>query len=174
MRNSRVLAILLSIGALFGVTSVSASSESAFRFPTHQSDFDSRSLMIPGTASAPSFSLVNPDRFSMRQSYSLSAMSSGSGSASAGTYLNTIGYQISEPLSFFVDVGFHTPIHSSLAGVNGSHAGAAGSSMILPRMGLEYRPSERMSFNLELVNVQDAWKAGYGMGSSSFYGSRFP
>jgi hypothetical protein len=168
------LATLISIGALCGVTNVSASSESTFRFPTNTSDFDSRSLMIPGSSSASSFSLVNPDRFSMRQSYSLSAMSSGSGSASAGTYLNTLGYQISEPLFFFVDVGFHTPIHSSMQGVNASQAGAAGSSMILPRMGLEYRPSERMSFNLELVNLQDAWKAGYGMGSSSFYGSRFP
>ena len=116
----------------------------------------------------------------MHQSYSVMAASSNAGSMSSGLYLNTVGYKISDPLFLFVDVGIHTPIHSSMQNMNGN-TGAAASSMIVPRMGLEYKPTDRLTFNLELVNGPDAWKAygngmgsGYGLGHSSFYGSRFP
>jgi hypothetical protein len=181
MWNSRVLG--LSIGVLSTAAAVclipapalSAQSTPRATLMTRQPDFDSRSLVSSGS-SVSGFSLTNPNRFSMRQSYSVSAMSSSAGSASSGLYLNTVGYKISDPLFMFVDVGIHTPLHSSIQGMNGN-AGAAGSSMVIPRMGLEYRPTERLTVNLELVNGPDAWKAygpGWGFGRSSFYGSRFP
>jgi hypothetical protein len=145
---------------------------------TRQPDFDSRSIVSNGSSgsSVSGFSLTNPNRFSMHQSYSVMASSSRAGSTSSSLYLNTIGYKISDPLHLFVDVGFHTPIHSTVQNMNGN-AGAANSSVIIPRMGLEYRPTERLTVNLELVNGPDAWKAygsGFGPGNSSFYGSRFP
>jgi hypothetical protein len=167
MRNLRFLAILL--GALQLAVAAPAT------MLNRQPDFDSRSLVTSGGSSVSGFSLTNPSRFSMHQSYSVMAASSSAGSMSSSMYLNTIGYKISDPLLLFVDVGFHTPLYSSMQGMNGN-TGAAASSVILPRFGLEYKPTERLSINLELVNGPDAWKAygpGYGLGSS-FYGSRFP
>src|SRR5690606_26572490 len=97
-------------------------------------------------------------RFSMSQSYSLTALSGPGGSASSGLYLNTLSYRLTPLLTASVDVGFHTPIHSSVPGIE---PGASAGSVVLPRMGLEYRPSDRMNINFELVNTPDAWKA-YG------------
>jgi hypothetical protein len=136
-------------------------------------DFDAGGMTLSGTRGArPSFSLAQPGRFSMHQSYSLSAMSTSQGSASSGLYLNTLSYQLAQPLVMFVDVGFYTPLHSSIPGMNSS-AGAG--SVVLPRMGLEYKPSERLTMNLELVNGPDAWKAYGGPWSPSlFTGSRTP
>lgn len=130
-------------------------------------DFDAGDMTLSGARS--SLSLAQPNRFSMHQSYSLTAMSTPQGSASSGLYLNTLSYQLAQPLSMFVDVGFYTPIHSSIPGMNAS-AGAG--SIVLPRMGLEYKPSDRLTMNLELVNGPDAWKA-YGMGGGPWSPSRF-
>lgn len=139
------------------------------------------SMHFPGAregSSNPSFSWDQPARFSMHQSYSLTAVSDGRGSASSGLYLNTLSYQVTPLMSAFVDVGFHTPIHSSFTTGLEQSGGGMG-SLVLPRMGLEYRPSDRLTFNLELVNGPDAWKAwgGAPSGSSSFRsfpGSRTP
>jgi hypothetical protein len=181
MRNSRVLGIL--VGALSAMAAVCPTPASAASAPStlmaRQSDFDARALVASGGSSVSGFSLTHPGRFSMQQSYSISAMSGSMGSASSGLYLNTVGYKLSDPLLLFVDVGIHTPLHSSIQGMNGAAgaAGAAGSSLVVPRLGLEYKPTERLTVNLELVNGADAWKAygpGWGFGRSSFYGSRFP
>lgn len=141
-------------------------------------DFDSKRLLKTQTQdagnSSPGLSVLQPDRLSMQQSYSLTAVSGGGGSMSSGVYLNTISYQVSEPLMFSMDVGIHTPVHSNLPGQD-PRAGAGNSSMILPRMGLEYRPNDRMSVHLDLFNGQDAWKA-YGISPFSMHplqGSRF-
>ncbi|HLU69996.1 MAG TPA: hypothetical protein VKZ88_04430 [Fibrobacteria bacterium] len=118
--------------------------------------------LTPGAdtrADKASVTLGQPGRFSMHQSYSLTAVSGAAGSASAGVYLNTLNYQVTPLMTAFVDVGFHTPIHSSLPGLD--HAGGLG-SVILPRMGLEYRPHDRLSVHFELVNGPDAWKAWGG------------
>jgi hypothetical protein len=169
------LAIMFSVlGAFLIMPAASVFAQSSRTVLTRQPDFDSRSLIAGGENSVSGFSLTNPRRFSMQQSYSLTAVSGGAGTMSTGTYLNTLGYKISDPLFLFVDVGIATPMYSSVQGVNGN-TGAAASSVILPRMGLEYRPSDRLTFNLELINVRDAWKAGYGYGGyPSFFGSRAP
>jgi hypothetical protein len=184
------LAMVLSVGPSLG-SSPSASPRSLLV----REDFDVRSMTASsasitshsqsgasagsyGTAGSSNFSLSldQPARFSMAQSYSLTAMSGAHGSASSGLYLNTLSYHLTPLVSAFVDVGFHTPIHSSLPGFEQN--GGAG-SLVLPRMGLEYRPSDRLTFNFELVNGPDAWKAWggspAGMSSSrSFSGSRIP
>ncbi len=159
---------------------------------TSRDDFDPRVMtrhddrsapsslrLTPGAGPRPgnaSVTLEQPGRFSMQQSYSLTAVSGAAGSASSGLYLNTLNYQVTPLMTAFVDVGFHTPIHSSLPGMD--QAGGLG-SVILPRMGFEYRPHDRLSLNFELVNGPDAWKAwgGSPYGWSpfrSFPGNRTP
>jgi hypothetical protein len=170
MRVSGFSTVSFAVIALIAATVAAASPPSLL---TAGDDFDSRNMTLSGSRDGrSSLSLAQPSRFSMHQSYSLSAMSTSQGSASSGLYLNTLSYQLSQPLVVFVDVGFHTPLHSSLPGMNAS-AGAG--SVVLPRMGLEYKPSERLTMNLELVNGPDAWKAYGGPWSPSlFTGSRTP
>lgn len=138
-------------------------------------DFDSRSLFTQQTASS-SVSFLNPNRFSMHQSYSLGFASGRAGSTSSGVYLNTLSYKLASPLTLSMDMGFYTPIHSTIPGLrqNALSSPGAGTSMILPRVGLEYKPSDNFSLNLEIFNGQDAWKAYGGSPFSSSPWSRAP
>lgn len=139
---------------------------------TGADDFDRSTLMDPEYRgnSVAGFSFLNPNRFSMQQSYSV-GMSSGSfGTHSAGLYLNTLSYRLADPLVLSADVGFHTPFYSSLGGPSsgGFQNPGLGSSLVLPRIGLEYKPSEHTSFQLQLFNGPDAVKA-YGHPGRSFW-----
>ncbi len=140
-------------------------------------DFNSENLLAPEhrAASSPGFSFLQKNRFSMQQSYSLSFASGGAGSMSSGLYLNTLNYRLSNPLTFSVDLGFYTPISSTIPGMrqNTLMSQGTGSSFVLPRMGLEYRPSDNFSMNLELYNGPDAWKA-YGSPYSQPFWNRLP
>jgi hypothetical protein len=140
-------------------------------------EFDRGTLMAPefqsrGTVSG--FSFLNPNRFSMQQSYSMNFASGSYGSTSAGLYLNTLSYKLADPLTLSADVGFHTPLYSSgafarggLSGKSGFQDPSQGSSLVLPRVGLEYRPSKNTTLSLQLLNGQDAYKA-YGSSMDPF------
>jgi hypothetical protein len=133
---------------------------------TEPSEFDRGSLMTPDWThggSVSGFSLLNPNRFSMHQSYSVNFAAGSFGSTSAGLYLNTLSYRLADPLTLTADVGFYTPIYSAAGGFsrNGFQDPRAGSSLIFPHVGLEYKPTENSSISLHLFNGQDAWKA-YG------------
>jgi hypothetical protein len=144
---------------------------------TEPQDFDRGTLMTPefqsrGTVSG--FSFLNPNRFSMSQSYSMNFASGSYGSTSAGLYLNTLSYKLADPLTLSADVGFHTPLYSSgafarggLSGKSGFQDPSQGSSLVLPRVGLEYRPSKNTTLSLQLINGQDAYKA-YGSAMDPF------
>lgn len=147
---------------------VSAASQSPVDFRSSTRDFDARSMMgptgsgpFPGSgAPASAFRMGGSGRFSMRQSYSLTAMSGPGGSTSSGLYLNTLMYRLSAPLTVFTDVGFYSQLHSTVPGLQ--QEGGPG-SLVIPRVGLEYKPTERLTMNLELVNGADAYKAYGGM-----------
>lgn len=139
-------------------------------------DFNSSNLLAPEyRPTSGGISFLQPNRFSMRQSYSMSFSSSSAGSLSSGLYLNTLSYRLSNPLTLSADLGFYTPISSTLPGMkqNTLMSQGTGSSVILPRLGLEYQPSENFSVNLEFYNGQDAWKA-YGSPFPQFFQNRFP
>jgi hypothetical protein len=184
MKGSVVPCLLMTLPALFATGTAGAAPRTLLA--THD-DFDTRSMTgstgTSGSAmsrgfgspaqagsSTTSLSLGEPGRFYMNQSYSLSAMAGPQGSASSGLYLNTLNYRFTPLMTAFVDVGFQTPIHSSMPGLEQSGNGLG--SVVLPRMGLEYRPSDRLTFNFELVNGPDAWKT-WG-GSPSGYSTSRP
>lgn len=126
--------------------------------------FDRGSLIAPEyqSNSVSGFSFLNPNRFSMRQSYAVNFASGSFGSTSAGLYLNTLSYKLADPLTLSADVGFHTPLYSS-GGFSGSgfQDPRLGSSLVMPHVGLEYKPTKSTSFSLHLFNGRDAAKA-YG------------
>lgn len=138
---------------------------------TGSEDFDRTDLLTAEYrgSSVAGFSFLNPNRFSMRQSYSV-GMSSGSfGTSSAGLYLNTLSYRLADPLTLSADIGFHTPFYSSFGGPTaGFQNPGLGSSLVLPHVGLEYRPSEHTSISLHFFNGPDAARA-YGYPGTSLW-----
>jgi hypothetical protein len=134
---------------------------------TQSEDFDRGSLLSPdgrATGSVSGFALLNPNRFSMRQSYSVGFSSGSIGTSSAGLYLNTLSYRLADPLTLSADVGFHTPFYgtSSMGFSKGGFQDPRnGSSLVFPHVGLEYKPTENASISLHLFNGRDAYKA-YG------------
>lgn len=121
------------------------------------------------------FSMMNPNRFSMRQSYSVNFASGSVGSSSGGLYLNTLSYKLADPLTLSADVGFATPFYSSTGSFskNGFQDPSVGSSFVLPHVGLEYRPSKSTTISLHLINGQDAAKA-YGIGPFGSFMDSWP
>lgn len=80
--------------------------------------------------------VIDPSRFKMTQSYSLSFFSGGSRSFNQGLYLNTMQYQLSDPLTAVLQVGYlHQPLGG--AGLTGSSAGR----FFISGASLEYKPS---------------------------------
>jgi hypothetical protein len=134
---------------------------------TQNTNFDRNDLFSPGYRSSTGvsgFSFLNPNRFSMRQSYSVNFASGSLGASSAGLYLNTLSYKLANPLTLSADVGFYSPLYSSAPGSFGSRGiqdPSRGSSLVLPRLGLEYKPTKNTTFSIQLLNGQDAVKA-YG------------
>jgi hypothetical protein len=58
----------------------------------------------------PKFSLLDPSRLHMTQSYSLMYSNSKAGSSSLAMYFNSIEYQVSNPLTVRFNIGYlHQP-----------------------------------------------------------------
>ncbi|MEO7423629.1 MAG: hypothetical protein ABI036_00485 [Fibrobacteria bacterium] len=129
-------------------------------------EFDRGTLMAPeyqSQGSVSGFSFLNPNRFSMHQSYSMNFSSGSFGSTSAGLYLNTLNYKLADPLTLSADVGFYTPLYNSAGAFSrsGMQDPRSSSSLVFPHVGLEYKPTDNTTFSLHLFNGQDAYKA-YG------------
>lgn len=110
-----------------------------------------------GLAPQSGSSLLDPSRFSMHQSYSMSFISSGNSSDMTGLYLNRLQYDFKVPVTLQVDIGFfHKPM--ALAGNSETLPGQKNSLLTIPRVGLIYQPSKNFAMSFEYVNQP----AGYG------------
>ncbi len=103
---------------------------------------------------------LNPNRFSMQQSYSLSYLSAGGQGFSQGVYLNTMSYRFSDPLQVSLQWGIMNQPLSSL-GVPSMYS----SGFFLSGANLEYKPSKNMSvgiqFNSYPAGSYYPYRAGY-------------
>ena len=180
-RNPLILSALIAFSFISGYCQIAPEIENAPALQKsvmlEKNDFNSDNLLASEhrNTDASGFSFLDRNRFSMQQSYSLSYASGGAGSMSSGLYLNTLNYKLSNPLTLSVDLGFYTPISSTIPGArqNTLMSQGTGSSFVLPRVGLEYRPNDRFVMNLDLVNMQDAYKA-YGSPYAQPFWNRLP
>jgi hypothetical protein len=125
--------------------------------PLKSEDFN-RTTLTQNPAS--SFQLLNPERFNMAQSYTMSYSGSSWGSRSTGVYLNSLSYSFSIPLTLTVDIGAYNLFSSSLPeGFPSQETNQP--EFILPRISLDYQPTENIHIGLHLINGTDAYKA-YG------------
>jgi hypothetical protein len=102
-------------------------------------------------ASSSIFSLFDPSRLQMHHSYSMAFMSGGGGSQSIAMYLNSIDYELAQPLRLQVDLAYmHQP--QTLFGAEGT-SGLNGK--ILPSFRLLWEPSKdfHMSISYETRNA---------------------
>ena len=100
--------------------------------------------------------LLDPSRFKMHQSYSVSYISGSGQSGSLGVYQNTLEYQLFRPLTLRVGLGFyHQPFGNS-----GGQAGdlGVGKGFFIPGASLEYNPSSNFHMAVEFRQIpQGAW-----------------
>jgi hypothetical protein len=140
------------------------SEDSSNTLLTQNKPFNREMMQLPGYSPETSgLTLLDPARFSMSQSYSTTMGYTQAGSYSYGLYLNTLSYQIFNPLTFSIDLGIYTPFHSSGSYSSGTSSGNLEQmgSLVIPRIGLDYKPTENMLISIQYLNINDAYKA-YG------------
>jgi hypothetical protein len=104
-----------------------------------------------------SFSLLDPSRLKMRQSYTFGYYSGSGGSATVGYYLNSLEYTFSNPLRVRVDLGFlHNP--SSLVSRNSSKSN---SGVFMPGISLDWQPTSSFHFRLDYRQTPTYNYGGY-------------
>jgi len=115
-----------------------------------------------------SFSLFDPSRLKMNQSYTFGYYSGRGGRGGSGTvgyYLNSIEYTFSNPLKVRFDLGFlHNP--SSLVSRNSS---VSKSGVFVPGFSLDWSPASYFHFRLDYRQVPSY---NYG-GQNGYWGPGF-
>lgn len=160
--------------ALVVLLSTSAFADPMSTLPIREEGFTSTSLR-----SKSSLFLLDPNRFGMDQSYSMQYTSTSFGSFSSGVYLNTLSYRFEMPLTLSMDIGVYNMFHNDFQGsaYDSRESGDHSPQFILPRIGLEYKPTSNVTMSLQVLQLPDAYKAYgpwgyYGYGPYSPY-SRF-
>jgi hypothetical protein len=103
--------------------------------------------------------LINPEHFTMSQSYSLSFFDIGGSSVSQGLYLNTLNYRFSDPLMMQVRFGFlHHPFGAKGYDVQNTNQ----NKFFIQRAMLQYKPSQNMTFTVDFQQIPQAMISPYG------------
>jgi hypothetical protein len=123
--------------------------------PWRDNGFDKK-ILLRDTASE------KTSPFSLEQSYTLSYSSFPWGNKTQGVYLTTLRYQFDFPLELSADLGIY---HLFSQNPDNSRPPIQDdpptpyTDILLPRIGLEYRPTPQTSISLQLFNIQDACRA---------------
>ncbi|MFC1584619.1 hypothetical protein ACFL5V_03625 [Fibrobacterota bacterium] len=160
----RIFPIVFLLGGLAGLCSAEnpGSPERQNTLLYQDKPFSRETMLAPGSNSSGSgISFLDPGKFSMSQSYSTSMAYSGGESYSFGLYLNTLTYQLFKPLTFSIDLGIYTPFHSTTPAYTSGGDIEDMSSLVLPRIGLEYQPTKNTLISVQYFNVNDASRS-YG------------
>lgn len=105
-------------------------------------------------------SLLDPSKFSMSHSYSMSYSSSGGRGRMVGLYMNTMNYRFSEPLSVTVHLGYlHQPF-----GTSDSNA-MMSNNAFLSGFEVTYRPKKNLFLKIEYGAVPLTANSYYRYGS---------
>ena len=117
-----------------------------------------RSIQIPGLGSTSlGLNFLDPSRFSMHHSYSLSYMSFGNQSASMGIYQNVMSYVFSDKLVLNGHFGF---MHDPLKMGNSATTTNLMDNMIYGAE-LSYRPKDNVLLNVRFDKVPYYSRYGY-------------
>ena len=97
---------------------------------------------------------LDPSKFSMSHSYSLSFTSFGGQSYNQGLYLNTMMYQLSNPIRMYFQFGVqHQPF--------GRNEFQSQSQAFISGAGFEYKPSENFKVQFEFSQQPNSFYSPY-------------
>lgn len=102
------------------------------------------------------FSLLDPNRFSMSQSYTVSYLSYNGHGQTIGLYLNSIRYELSGALDLNVTLGW---LHQPSAFLFRNDRVATGYGQILPNFQLRYEPSEKYRFLISYESIPGVYSS---------------
>ena len=88
--------------------------------------------------------LFNPSRFSMSHSYTMSVGSYGSQSYNQGLYLNTMRFQLADPLFMQMRIGY---AHQPLGGNSFLGQSEKAGQFFLQQLYMEYKPFNNTKLN---------------------------
>ena len=102
------------------------------------------------------FSLLDPSRLKMSQSYTFSFFSSGKQSRTFGLYTNTLEYRISQPLLVRVGLAY---LHQPLSVFNRGSQSLNG--VLLPNFQLFYQPSKSFQLRIDVSSMPGWYEYWY-------------
>ncbi len=102
-------------------------------------------------------SIFDPSKFSMSHSFSMSFFSVGGKGVSQGLYLNTMSYQIANPLLLRVQWGIQNYPYNSLA----KNHPAFQNGFFLSGAELQYKPSDKFEMRLQVNSMPNYMYNGY-------------
>ena len=100
---------------------------------------------------------LDPNKFSMSHSYTLSFASVGGHAINQGLYLNTMTYRLSNPLTMYLQVG----LQHQLSGSQPEGSNLARNQLFISRAGFEYKPSENMKLQFEFSQTPSSYYSPY-------------
>ncbi|MCG8607112.1 hypothetical protein MJD09_19275 [bacterium] len=103
---------------------------------------------------------LDPNRFSMNHSYTFSVGSFGGESFSQGLYLNTMRYQLSNPITMYLQLGFQ---HQPLGSLGQSNPNQ--NQVFLSGAGFQYEPSDNFQLRLEFSQTPNRYYNNSGFSS---------
>ncbi|RKY55579.1 MAG: hypothetical protein DRP89_03005 [Candidatus Neomarinimicrobiota bacterium] len=142
--------------------------EAQFKSQLKEKPSVEKSIKIPNVGpSSSGFSLLDPNRFFMNQSYSLSYMSFGKSSTSLGIYQNRMSYIFSDKLTLNGHIGFiHNPLQM---GINNNSMNPINN--IIYGAELNYHPKENLFLNIRFDKVPLYYRYGMMPYGNRYYGS---
>lgn len=102
--------------------------------------------------------ILDMSRFSMKQSFSMSYLSTGKGSLVSNLYRNSMSYKISDQLQFSFDLAYRfTP--SQLNSIGTIQSVKNNQGVFIPSFGMKYQPSKNLLIELQ-YNQADPYYYG--------------
>jgi len=150
---------------VFACMLLAASSAFAqFKTQENAQSSPSQSLVSPASSMSDFLGLIDPNKFSMRQNFSLGFVSGGGQGLSLATYTNSMAYQLADPLSVRMDVSLQASPYAS-SGVSSS----ALSKLFISNAEVSYHPWQNTFVKLQYQQIPySQWiTSPYGMYRSS-------
>jgi len=155
------------VGALVLALFTQGAMFSQFKSQTEQKAKVSESI-VRQDGSGLFLGLFNPANFSMRHSYSFSYMLMSGRNLGVGMYTNSMFYKVSDPLNLRLDISvMHSPF-----GSYGKQLDKNFNKIFIDRAELNYRPSEKMFFQLQFRQVP--FYPYWGLYSPYYYNPFYP
>ncbi len=112
------------------------------------------------------FSLLDPGKFKMSHSYSFMYTSSNYGSQSLGLYLNSIEYQISNPLKIRLNLGYY---HNPGALIGKNNGSLSSNGQILPGLSITWKPSDKFHLHFNYQEMPGYYYNPYDRHDSNYW-----